>query len=144
MPLRPEVAVASRSLRVSKRMRACTARAITSARANGSVAVGTNAMQSTGQGGRHSPQPVHSSAITVCMCLPAPTMASTGHAWMHLVQPMQVSSSIMAAVGDSSLPQAGSSGWIALPSREASAAMPSAPPGGQRLISASPAASASA
>jgi len=30
------------------------------------------------------------------MRLAAPTMASTGHAWMHLVQPMQISSSMIA------------------------------------------------
>jgi len=35
-------------------------------------------MQSTGQGGRQSLQPVHSSAITVCICLAAPRIASTG------------------------------------------------------------------
>ena len=37
-------------------------------------------MQSTGQGSTHRSQPVHSSAITVCICLAAPTMASTGQA----------------------------------------------------------------
>ena len=35
----------------------------------------------------HSSQPVHRSASTVCMYLAPPTMASTGQAWMHLVQP---------------------------------------------------------
>jgi hypothetical protein len=47
-------------------------------------------MQSTGQGATHSSQPVHSGSTTVCICLAAPTMASTGQAWMHSVQPMQV------------------------------------------------------
>ena len=37
-------------------------------------------MQSTGQGSTHRSQPVHSLTITVCICLAAPTMASTGHA----------------------------------------------------------------
>ncbi len=49
-------------------------------------------MQSTGQGSRHRSQPVHSSAITVCISRAAPTMASTGQAWMHLVQPMHSAS----------------------------------------------------
>ena len=43
-------------------------------------------MQSTGQGGRQSSQPVHQPAITVCMSLEAPTIASTGQAWMHFTQ----------------------------------------------------------
>ena len=37
-------------------------------------------MQSTGQGATQSSQPVHSRAMTVCICLGAPTMASTGQA----------------------------------------------------------------
>ena len=37
-------------------------------------------MQSTGQGGTHSAQPVHSADTTVCMRLAAPTIASTGQA----------------------------------------------------------------
>ena len=56
-------------------------------------------MQSTGQGGMHSSHPVHHEAITVCMRLEAPTIASTGQAWMHLVQPMQAASSITATCG---------------------------------------------
>ena len=51
--------------------------------------IGTMAMQSTGQGGTHSSQPVHCGATMVCICFAAPTMASTGQAWMHSVQPMQ-------------------------------------------------------
>ncbi len=58
--------------------------------------IGSMRMQSTGHGGRHSSQPVHSGAMMVCICLAAPTMASTGQAWMHSVQPMQVFSSMMA------------------------------------------------
>ena len=53
-------------------------------------------MQSTGQGATHSSQPVHSGAMMVCICLAAPTMASTGQAWMHRVQPMQMFSSMSA------------------------------------------------
>ncbi len=51
-------------------------------------------MQSTGQGSTQRSQPVHSVTITVCICLAAPTMASTGQAWMHLVQPMHSASRI--------------------------------------------------
>ena len=53
-------------------------------------------MQSTGQGGRHSSHPVQSAGSTVCMRLAAPTIASTGHAAMHSVQPMHQDSSIRA------------------------------------------------
>ena len=42
----------------------------------------------------HNSQPVHSSTSTVCISFDAPTIASTGQAWMHFVQPMQTSSSI--------------------------------------------------
>ena len=58
---------------------------------------GTMAMQSTGQGGTHSAQPMHQSSTTVCMSRAAPTIASTGQASMHSVQPMQRLSSIRAA-----------------------------------------------
>src|SRR3990167_4680107 len=47
---------------------------------------GSISMQSTGQGSTQRSQPVHSLMMTVCICLAAPTMASTGQAWMHLVQ----------------------------------------------------------
>ncbi|MNT36634.1 hypothetical protein D3C72_1727310 [compost metagenome] len=53
---------------------------------------GIMSMQSTGQGSTQRSQPVHSETITVCICLAAPTMASTGQAWMHLVQPMHSAS----------------------------------------------------
>ena len=56
----------------------------------------TMAMQSTGQGGKHSLHPVHSAGSTVCMCFAAPRMASYGQASMHNVQPMHVASSIRA------------------------------------------------
>ena len=55
------------------------------------------AMQSTGQGGTHKSQPVQSSGMTVCICFAAPTIASTGHACMQSVQPMQRFSSITAS-----------------------------------------------
>ena len=61
-----------------------------------SASIATIAMQSTGQGGKHNSQPVHSLAITVCICFAAPKIASTGHAWMHKVQPMQIGSSMIA------------------------------------------------
>ena len=53
-------------------------------------------MQSTGQTGMHSSQPVQSGSITVCMSFGAPTMQSTGQALMHSVQPMHQASSITA------------------------------------------------
>ena len=54
-------------------------------------------MQSTGQTGMHSSQPVQSASITVCMRLAAPTIASTGQALRHSVQPMHQASSITAS-----------------------------------------------
>ena len=53
-------------------------------------------MQSTGQGGRHNLQPMHQSAMTACRNPLAPLIASTGHASMQRVQPMQRASSISA------------------------------------------------
>ncbi len=102
------------------------------------------AMQSTGQAGTHSSQPVHCAATTVCMRFGAPTMQSTGQAAMHSVQPMHHASSTTASPSGPSLPVAGSSGLTGRPVRAASRSMPCAPPGGQRLMSASPAATASA
>ena len=57
-------------------------------------------MQSTGQGGRQSSQPVQRSASTVCINFVAPTIASTGHAATHRVQPMHAASSIRAMAND--------------------------------------------
>jgi hypothetical protein len=75
-------------------------------------------MQSTGQGARQSSQPVHRSATMVCICFDAPTMASTGQAWMHRVQPMQVFSSMTAtAFGFGSSPSP--SGLASTPSSSA-------------------------
>jgi hypothetical protein len=110
---------------------------MTLARGSGWIALGTIAMQSTGQGGTQSSQPVHSAAITVCMRFALPTIASTGQACMHFVQPMQIASSMTASVGGASSPYAGSIGFDARPSSAASASTPPAPPGGQRSISAS-------
>ena len=47
---------------------------------HGQADAGRMTMQSTGQGGMHNSQPVHCSAMTVCMNFDAPTIASTGHA----------------------------------------------------------------
>jgi len=47
---------------------------------HGQAGAGRITMQSTGQGGMHSSQPVHCAAMTVCMKRDAPTMASTGQA----------------------------------------------------------------
>ncbi len=101
-------------------------------------------MQSTGQGATHSSQPVHSSAMTVCMRRGAPAMASTGQGGRHLVQPMQRSSSMNATVGAASRPLSRLSGEVGRPVSAASATMVSVPPGGHWLMSASPRAIASA
>ena len=53
-------------------------------------------MQSTGQTGRQSSQPVQYGSITVCMSLLLPMMASVGQAAMHRVQPMHQASSMTA------------------------------------------------
>jgi hypothetical protein len=74
----------------------------------------------------------------VCICLAAPTMASTGQAWVHSVQPMQAASSMKATCFGFSVPCSAESGLNSLPSRSASLRMPSSPPGGHWLISASP------
>jgi hypothetical protein len=63
---------------------------------------------------------------------------------MHLVQPMQMRSSMNATTGGFSTPCAGSSGISSRPSRRASARMPACPPGGHWLMPALPAAMASA
>ena len=78
------------------------------------------------------------------MSFEAPTIASTGQAWMHLVQPMQSDSSMTATCGGRYSPYAGLSGFAARPSKRASLATPSSPPGGHWSMSASPAAIASA
>lgn len=65
-------------------------------------------MQSTGQGAIHKSQPVHHSVNTVCICLDAPTMASTGHACMQSVQPIHALGSMKATGLGLSTPQSGS------------------------------------
>ncbi len=105
---------------------------------------GTSTMQSTGQAGTHSSQPVHSGSSTACMSFAAPTMASTGQAWMHLVQPMQSSSTTSATCAALCAPRARSKGVAGTPSTRASARAPASPPGGQRSGPASPRAIASA
>ena len=88
------------------------------------------AMQSIGQGGTHRSQPVHCEAMTVCIFVGAPTMQSTGQAWMQSVQPMHNASSITASASGRSTPLAGFSGSAGRCSSAASLAMPGAPPGG--------------
>jgi hypothetical protein len=80
----------------------------------------------------------------VCICLAAPTMASTGQAWMHSVQPMHRLSSMKATERGRSMPLAGLIGMTGRPVTRARRSTPSMPPGGQRLMSASPRAIASA
>src|SRR5690554_2501144 len=87
----------------------------------GVTTTGSMSMQSTGQGSTHRSHPVHSSAMTVCMCLAAPRMASTGQAWMHLVQPMHSASRMNATVRGFSSPCSPSSGRASTSSRSARA-----------------------
>lgn len=58
----------------------------------------TRSIQSTGHGGMHNSQPIHSSVITVCIWFWLPSIASTGQAWMHLVQPMHSDSRIATSM----------------------------------------------
>ena len=74
----------------------------------------------------------------------APMIASTGQASMHSVQPMQAASSMTATVSGPGVPQAGSIGLRGRPVNAASATTTASPPGGQRLRSVVPPASASA
>jgi hypothetical protein len=106
--------------------------------------MGAMLIQSTGQGGTHSAQPVHCSEITVCICLALPKILSTGQASRHSVQPMQLLSSMTANCRGPSVPKSGlrSSTWRC--SCLANRAIPCAPPGGHWLISAWPCAIACA
>src|SRR5690606_26627308 len=98
--------LSSRRRRCSWRLRAASASARVHSRPAGIIS-----MQSTGQGGTQSSQPVHKSGTTVCIWRFAPTMASTGQACIHKVQPMQCVSSISATYSWSGvLPQDASSG----------------------------------
>lgn len=101
-------------------------------------------MQSTGQAGTQSSQPVHKSSTTVCMNFAPPAMASTGQAWMHLVQPMQSASMINANFPGECTPRLRSYGGASTPNTLAKARAPASPPGGQRSGSASPRVIASA
>jgi hypothetical protein len=96
-------------------------------------------MQSTGQGGTQRAHPVQSAASTVCMRFAAPTIASTGQASMHNVQPMHAASSMRATSSAPASPQLGSSAIGGRPVMSASVAISASPPGGQRLIGAPPA-----
>ena len=98
-----------------------------------------SSMQSTGQAGRQSSQPVHWSSMTVCMKPGAPTMASTGQGAKHRAQPMHSGSRMRAVAGWGSAGAAPSS----RPNRAFSAAKVSWPPGGHKSMGA-PFASASA
>ena len=124
----------SRSLHQRKRSRAASA--ADDDHASHPVLPGvteTIAMQSTGQGATQRSQPVQSAGITVCICLAAPTIASTGQACMHRVHPMQARSSITATGRSRSAPWTGLRGMTGLPSAAARRAMPCAPPGGHWL-----------
>ena len=101
-------------------------------------------MQSTGHGSTHRPQPVHSLSSTACIHLRAPMIASTGHARMHTVHPMHSLSSMRAVSRGPDVPREGSSATTSRRSIRDSAAMVLSPPGGQRLMSASPRTMASA
>ena len=101
-------------------------------------------MQSTGHGGRHSSQPVHSEAMTVCIKCCAPIMASTGQALRQCMQPMHTDSSMTATELTISVFAASSSSMTSRPSSDASLRIVSSPPGGQRLVFAFPAAKATA
>ncbi len=87
-------ALARRALRAAKCSRARSPSAMFHTRAEGIIA-----MQSTGQGGRHSRHPIQRAATTVCISFAAPTIASVGHARIQSVQPMQVASSMRAMTG---------------------------------------------
>ncbi len=98
----------------------------------------SSSMQSTGQAGMHSSQPVQCSATTVCMNFLAPKMASTGQALMHRVQPMHQASSMRATVSGPSMPNCGFRGCAGWPVSAAKRCTPSCPPGGHWLMGASP------
>ena len=66
-------------------------------------------IQSTGQRETHRSHPVQTSLITVCIILPAPTIASKGQVWMQRVQPVHLVSSIRATARGFSIPRVVSS-----------------------------------
>lgn len=87
-------------------------------------------MQSIGQGAIQRSQPVHSSEITVCICLAAPTIASTGQARKQKVQPMQCASSMTATALGLGWPWAVFSGFGGIFKSVASFSMIELSPGG--------------
>jgi hypothetical protein len=130
---------ASRVARAAKRSRADAASSGAQSRP-----AGCSAMQSTGHGATHNSHPEHNDGSTVCMRFCAPRIASTGHAAMHSVQPMHAASSTTATSSGPCAPHAGSSGRAVRPVSAARATMTASPPGGHRLMSAAPVATASA
>lgn len=101
--------LSSRMLRASNRIRDALANsryatelALPKRGSGGST--GSSSIQSTGQGGIHSSQPVQRLSMTVCISFCAPTIASTGQASIHFAQPMQSFSMITAMRSGSSLP----------------------------------------
>lgn len=90
----------------------------------------TRPMQSTGQTGRHSSQPVQNDATTVCIRLLAPKIASVGQASRHSVHPMHQFSSMTAKVREVSTPCSGLRGSTGRCTTAAMRCTPSAPPGG--------------
>ncbi len=101
-------------------------------------------MQSMGHGGRHKPQPVHRAAITLCMVLAAPTMASVGQAGVHSAQPMHSASTMRATERGIGAGTPAANGLAGARNALASSCTVTSPPGGQRFKSARPAAMASA
>jgi hypothetical protein len=130
---------ATRALRAAWRTRAAAASC-----GDQAWPAGAMVMQSTGQGSTHNSQPEQSDGRIACMRFCAPMIASTGHAWMHNVQPMHAASSMIATRSGPGSPHAGSSGVTGRATSAASATTTSSPPGGQRFTSAAPPAIASA
>ncbi len=97
------------------------------------VATGIISIQSVGHGATQRSQPVHSSLITVCSALVPPTMASTGQAWIHLVQPIHISSWMKATVF-TLLSKSWAESSTSTPIKSASFSMVAWPPGGHLLI----------
>ena len=87
-------------------------------------------MQSTGHGSTHNSHPVHSSWITVCICLAAPKIASTGQASIQSVHPMQSSSLIIAVDFGLMTPYFLFNGLYSTCNNFAIFTMPFLPPGG--------------
>ena len=97
------------------------------------VSASTISMQSVGQGGKQSSQPVQRDSMTACIHRDAPEIASTGQARMHLVQPIQSASRIRATLSGPGSPHDRSTGVAGRLRNAARRAAPSSPPGGQRF-----------